>query len=984
MDKLPTPQQRKAIEHQPAPLMILAGAGTGKTFTLIERIVYLIEKKKVNSSHLLVITYTERAAAELRSRTRQLIGSAAQKMTIGTFHAVCYQLVKEFSGITPQPRLLDESEAVYLLLEDFDSLGPFYSTEFALNPEKAVVNSFLPFFNRCRDELIVPSDSPDPDQKTTELEIMDQIEDLRRVYELYQRMKSEINVVDYGDMILKAHQILAEDQVALAAAQEQFRHIVVDEFQDNNYALNEIIRLLASEQQSVTVVGDDDQVIYSFRGASAYNIKAFKDTYGDHHKFLSTPLEINFRSHQEILDIANNIIQHNEDRQVKWLKAEGDRRGPLPRLIWAENREHAGIISHEIKDLTEEGHDYSQMAVLCRTRNQAKSVASVLSGDGIPVISQFQRFFEIPVIKTLVAWCQVAGGGNLQEVALYRLIREETDQETAFDLFSRFDPRDRSPRRQLINSINGKLPAEAEKILQKIDTLERLAVKKSAGEMVWEICKQAKLMLPLVKRHEYDDQVALLNVSSLMRRAQDFSSGRPNERGLRGFNLYLETMLTDGNWAAEQPVANSSVNAVTVQTIHGAKGAEFPVVFVPFNRSQSFPLSYQTEPFIRRPPDAWLHYVDHTGLTAKDHHLQEERRLLYVAITRAQERLYLLAPEKATSPFIKSLDKSIVKEIQMQKETAEEQSHVSPLRRKYQERLQRAVARDDFVNAGNLVKALGIIHRTDSGETIEWSDEPWQHELKKELLEEFTPQAKERISLSASAIETYLQCSLKYRLKQMDRIPESGSRPQLTFGSIVHRVLERFHAPGKPLSEERMLQLLDEEWREGEFQYEEREEKLKEQAVEMLVRYVNDIGDATPDVVARELKFIFDLDDVRIQGMIDRIDRTAGSVRVVDYKTSKTVTPAKKSTQLAIYSLYLEECEEDELLGPPGSSTLYYLRDEEQPARDHSFTPEELSATRETIAAVAQGVRSSNFTPTTGHHCNWCDYKDLTCPAWEE
>lgn len=384
------------MEHKPAPLMILAGAGTGKTFTLTERIVYLIVTEKVDPSHLLVITYTERAAAELRDRIRQLVGSAMHKITAGTFHAICYQLVRDFSGITPPPRLMDESEAVYLLLENFDRLGPFRSTEFALNPEKAVVNSFLPFFNRCRDELIVPSDGPNPDPDTTEAEIVDQIEDLRRVYAHYQRMKRKINVVDYGDMILKAYQILTEDQVALATARKQFRHIVVDEFQDNNYALNEIVRLLAGEQQSVTVVGDDDQVIYSFRGASAYNIKAFENTYGGHPDYLSTPLEVNFRSHQQILDAANKIIALNADRQVKQLTAEGDRRGPLPHLIWAENREHAGIISREIKNLTEEGHDYSQMAVLCRTRNQAKSVASVLSGDGIPVISQFQRFFRNP------------------------------------------------------------------------------------------------------------------------------------------------------------------------------------------------------------------------------------------------------------------------------------------------------------------------------------------------------------------------------------------------------------------------------------------------------------------------------------------------------------------------------------------------------------------------------------------------------------
>ena len=249
--------------------MIMAGAGTGKTFTLVKRIVHLIENKSIDPFHILMITYTERAARELKEKVVSEVGQPAEKMTVGTFHSVCYQTVKEFGNVSPTPRLLDESEAIYMLLDTFDDLGPFESTEFALEPEKAVVKSFLPFFSRCRDELLDPAGMPDP-QNETDTEVLAQIRDLRRIYGLYQAMKKDLDTVDYGDMILQAHELLQSDEIALKACRDRFRHIIVDEFQDNNFALNKIVGLLAHKRQSVTVVGDDDQVIYIFSGLLAF------------------------------------------------------------------------------------------------------------------------------------------------------------------------------------------------------------------------------------------------------------------------------------------------------------------------------------------------------------------------------------------------------------------------------------------------------------------------------------------------------------------------------------------------------------------------------------------------------------------------------------------------------------------------------------------------------------------------------------------
>ena len=305
------------------------------------------------------------------------------------------------------------------------------------------------------------------------------------------------------------------------------------------------------------------------------------------------------------------------------------------------------------------------------------------------------------------------------------------------------------------------------------------------------------------------------------------------------------------------------------------------------------------------------------------------------------------------------------------------------LNKKYQHKLQRAVAQNDYTNAEMMIKALDALHKLHAGETIEWGDEPWEKELRNELSDNFVPSPGEALSLSASAVETYLECPLKYRFKQIDKIPESASRPQLTFGNIIHKVLERFHGSEGEITEDQILQILDEEWKSGEFTYMQREEKLKEQAVEMLKRYVHNAKQEPPDVLDTELKFSFDLDGIRIVGMIDRIDNSPNGNKVVDYKPSKRSTPAKNSVQLGIYSLYLQQTEDEKLAGIPETATLYFLRDEEQPEHNHTFTETDLNSIREKITDVARGIRARRFEPCSGYHCDWCDYKNLACPAWE-
>ncbi|MBT5363425.1 MAG: PD-(D/E)XK nuclease family protein, partial [Candidatus Marinimicrobia bacterium] len=249
--------------------------------------------------------------------------------------------------------------------------------------------------------------------------------------------------------------------------------------------------------------------------------------------------------------------------------------------------------------------------------------------------------------------------------------------------------------------------------------------------------------------------------------------------------------------------------------------------------------------------------------------------------------------------------------------------------------------------------------------------------------QEFQIEIPERINLSASAIETYESCPLKFRLGRIDGVPQTASKPELVFGNIIHAVLQRFHEPDKEISEERILRLLKEEWKKGEFDYTVREEKFKEQGQIMLARYNRLVQLNPPIVLAREESFAFEMGPITIRGAIDRIDQTEDGTAIVDYKTSKTSTSAKSNLQLAIYSMFLEQFDDEKIGGLPSEASLHFLRDEEKPIRSHSFDLDKIGEIKEKIIDVAAGIRHRKFDAKTGRHCDWCDYKSLVCPAWE-
>ncbi|MDD9930372.1 MAG: ATP-dependent DNA helicase [Candidatus Marinimicrobia bacterium] len=978
-----TPSQESAIIHQPAPLMILAGAGTGKTTTLIHRIIYLIQHHKADPQSILAITYTEKAARELKERIVSVIGQRADKMTVSTFHAFCFNLVKDFKQSGSTPILIEESEAAFLLLNRFNDLGPFQSREFPRDPARAVTESFIPFFNRTRDELLEPYEKPS-DLDSLDAEICAQLSDLKRIYPIFQQWKKEMNVVDYGDMILTAFRFLNSDLFILQKVQEKFQHIIIDEFQDNNFALNAVSNLIAKRHRQITVVGDEDQVIYSFRGASIHNIHLFREQYKSHPNYLEIALEENFRSNQEILDVANASIKNNVDRVEKSLQSFEGKIDQKPILYFSEKIEQNQTIVNEINTITDGGRSFNDIAVLCRTHGQASDLTAYLQLFGIPVQARYPRFFDITSVKDLNAWCQVIGGGKYQDIGFYRLLTQISTEQDVNEFFNQFDRKDSSSRLEYALVHFESNPIKGMKNLCKIIlSLREHPKPQSAEEVINSILEKTTLLRPYNHQYTFDDQVALMNGGLFIQKVQEFSRRNPGENSLRNFNIFMEALMASGKISARFPEDRLDFNAVTVQTIHGVKGGEFPIVFIPYNRSASFPLNYRSQKKINRPPDEWLDYIKDTDLTRKEHHIEEERRLFYVAITRAQEQLFLLAPKRATSPFIKELPESLMEIIDMDGANHTPQPY-STLRSEYEQRLQKALSQNHFDKIANLTDAISRIHTLENEGEISWGDSPWEKELQNKLKGDFHPSASEQLYLSASSIETYQSCPMKYRLAKMDSIPESQSKPQLVFGNIIHRTLQRFHDQQETHSKERLLQLMDEEWDSSGFFYPDQEKEFKLQGEEILNRYFSAFEIDPPHVIAREEKFNFMIEDIKISGAIDRIDKTDTGTQVVDYKTSSTTSSAKSNMQLAIYSIYLEQSDNPEFGGLPESASLYFLREEEKPVKSHCFKPDELLAKEEEIKSVAQGIRKCEFKPTTGHHCDWCDYKNFICPAWEE
>ena len=1001
-----TPRQRQAVEHPLAPLMILAGAGTGKTTTLIRRIAYLIEHHGVPPQRILALTFTEKAADELRNRINAL--TRRPGLTTATFHAFCYQAVLEFIPDYRARQLMTAGDALFLLREHYPVLTGLESSVFRREPPRAIL-AFKRFFDRLREELIDPARFPEllQDQAIAAsreaddegLELYRQLQDHCAVFPQYQRWKSEAGWVDYGDMVYECWRLLESRPRVLAALQDRYSTIIVDEFQDNNYALNVIVGRLAEKHLSVTVVGDDDQCIYAFRGASNYNLHDFRRRYRHHPHFAEIMLEENHRSTQPILNVANAVIAENGGRPDKRLKSsrstvKGPDAGQFPTLAIGSSRAQLDYLATEISWLAAGGEVAPRdIAILTRTNRQAARVVAHLASRGIPSDYQNVSFFRLPAVRTALAWCMVTAGTRDAPAALHRLLREHGFQDPGAwqaAMEHLFGAENEAPSGQ---SFAGESDSAVEALITRLERLIEAAATENAAELVERVLVTSGLYRKHFRAGFREDFVAIANLNLFLQTAREFAR-RHQDDTLPRFIQYMAVMRDADALVARWPgTANS--DAVHVMTVHAAKGREFPVVFLPNLQSGQFPLNYQPPREVADPPTEWRLWQSEAPLDSRASHVEEERRIFYVALTRARDRLTLLTTPQRQSPFVRNLPRDLVMEKALPEQASPSQPSgaADPLRAELTQRLSQELSRGAFEQAHQLVDALDLIGQHQAGQRPDFSDHPLGDELMQRLSIDdgsaYGPELQhDELTLSASGMASYETCPLQYRFARIERIPTRDT-PYMRLGTIVHAVLEAFHQPGRTGPRPTMPELLEQAWHSDGFTFPQEEAQCREDAAALLATYLERLKGAEPPVVAVEEHFQIDLGDVQIPGIIDRVDQDEdGNVTVVDYKTSRrklSEKEARQAPQLPMYALFLSQT--DEIAGRPlgkGHRELlyHYLRSEEPEVRV-SFSVEELANFRTRVVGVADAIRRGEFPYKTGYHCNYCDFKDLICPAWE-
>lgn len=957
-------EQKEAVKHKDGPLLIIAGAGTGKTTVITERIKYLILSKKAKPDEVLALTFTEKAAQEMEERVDVSMPYGYTEMWISTFHSFCDRVLRQevlHIGLDPNYKLMAEAETIQLVrdnIEEFDL--DYFRTKG--NPTK-FVGAMLQHFSRLQDEDVTPEDYlkyagrlKKKKKKTEEekLEVKKTME-LAKAFKKYEELKVKNGFFDFGDLITKTLKLFRERKNILKEYQEKFKHILVDEFQDTNYAQNELAILLAGRDKNITVCGDDDQSIYRFRGAAVSNIVQFRKNFKDVKIVVLTK---NYRSTQEILDKAYTLIKHNDPDRLeavekidKRLKSQRDKAKGDIQFIHADRAENeAETVARKIETLVEEGeYGYGDVAILVRANNHAEPFVRALGRVGIP--HQFLgpgRLFRQPEVIDLISYLRVLY--NFEDsVSFYRVL--------SLDYFD-ISPRDMAAignysRRKNISLfeatetiddiyVSSKTKKTVKKLLEMIKKHLKKVRDESAGQLLYNFLEETGLLQKLLNPDTPVAEKRAKNISKFFDKLKTYEVDH-DEASVSSVVDWIELSSELG----ESPLAAdfdwSEVDAVNILTAHSAKGLEFPIVFLVNLVSRRFPTTQRREKIPI--PEKLIKEL----LPQGDYHIQEERRLFYVGMTRAGDRLFLTGADyygegkrkKKLSPFI-------------------------------------------FEALGDDVVAA---ERPSDVEQLSFLDYKSQDE--KEVVSKYGFHID---YLSYSQISTFQICPLHYKLQYILKIP-TPPRAALSFGSSIHDVLRDFYVAvkgGEKPSEKLIKELLKDSWVDEGYDSKSHERENYKRGEALLLGYLRKEFDRKNLPVVVEKMFKVPLrrgekreDFLMIGGRMDRVDEKDGKIRIVDYKTGESVPSQRvvdSDLQLSLYALAATSIKEPPFDKKPEEVelNLYYL--EEQKKITTKRTTEDLEKAKEEIFRIRKEIEESDFRCSGHLFCDNCEYA-LMCRA---
>jgi DNA helicase-2/ATP-dependent DNA helicase PcrA len=960
----PDDRQREAINHPHGPLLVIAGAGTGKTTVLIRRIAQLVQGGHARPEEILALTYTDNAAAEMRERLQAELGSKAKDSQVATFHAYCNNL-------------LIRNGRQFGVLDDYDQWIFLRKRLRDLNLKHFVIpanvgkflHDLLDFMRRCQDELVGPEryvqyvqqvergELPIPRVAKskeagalTDEEVLGRCREISRVFTQVEVMLREQNLGTFGHMITRAHDLLCDDPALLAREKEHARFILVDEFQDANFAQVKILQNLAGDDQNVFAVGDPDQAIYRFRGASSAAFSLFQ------HNFPAArivALEKNRRSTTPILKTAHALIAKNPDFVSSSPGGARFQRAPLTSAR-EEDAAHAGktvpslpveavILGPKDRDLEcsdvatllrqrrrESRCDWKDLAVLYRQHLHRDDLAAELVEQRIPFSIENMDVMDTPQARDLFASLGAVVSVR-DDASLFRVaaLPQFTIDPEKLRAGIRALPRNQETGG--VGDVLEKIPggtAVLDSIQQVRDEITRTNAK---GRAAVEI---------IVRSFRFDrTSPALAAILDFVRRWEEkpiTTTGQISE-----LLEYLDYFREAGGAV---PMSSPEVDAVRLMTAHTAKGLEFDHVAILRANSPSFPASYKESlvefPRELRDPESLVPEDDKTL------HEQEERRLFYVAMTRARDSLTIYAKGGTgkTDPTPAGYLRPLLKD--------------PGLRRYLRQRQPRGFQPDIFAQASP--PPVGVA--------------AWVA---------LSPVSDLSARLSASAVQTYETCPLQFKLDREWRIP--GEVPAaMQYGGTMHRVLRAYYdsvRQGRPMTEESLLDLFGTDLADARIQDAYQHDLYLQQGIEQLKEFlaVGRRGEM-PEVLHTEEFFEVKVGATTIAGRIDRVDKLPdGRVVITDYKTGKPLSQedADESLQLSIYALAAQT-----KWGYRADHLAFYNLSENTSVLTHR-NETQLQAAKARVEDVAQNIAEGKFDAKPSFSCRFCAYRVL-CPATEK
>jgi DNA helicase-2/ATP-dependent DNA helicase PcrA len=1001
------PQQRRAVCHGEGPLLVIAGAGTGKTQVITRRIAWLIATRRARPSEILALTFTDKAADEMQARVDQLVPYGYTDSAISTFHAFGDRLVREFAlelGLPTDLRVLSRPEVVIFLRE---RLFAFELDEYRpLGDPTRFLAALATLFSRCKDEDVGPqaykefaaemlaraaaadegqTENGEPAEAGRAAALQEEARrhgELAGAYAKYQSLLGEAGLIDFGDQVSLALRLLRESPTARLELQRRFRYVLVDEFQDTNRAQSELVELLAAPHGNVMVVGDDDQSIYKFRGAAISNILEFKRR---HPRASQIVLRRNYRSRTPILDASYRLIRFNDpdrlevrngiDKRLVAERGAGDK--AVRHLTFAVGSEEADWVAREISGRVAAGAQPRDFAVLVRANADADPVLRSLNVAGLPWrFSGTSGLYARPEIRLLLAFLR--GVADLSSsVDLYALAASEVYGLGGPDLTAIVNSARRRNRslwevaEELISQpgllrLAPESRASLERLVVDLRRFTALAHERPAGEVLYQFLRDSGTLSRLASTDSVAAEESLQNIARFFEIIRSQCDLLADDRVIF-VARHLQTLIDAGDDPATAEI-DADADAVAVLTVHKAKGLEFSTVFMTGLVDGRFPARTRREPLAM--PSELLRET----LPEGDAHAQEERRLFYVGMTRARDELVL--------------------------------THAAD----YGGRRTRRVSQ--FV-----LEALDLPATAATGGQVEGTAHAPLERLaafgpKPEAAEALPEGVVEGpLSLSFYQVDDYLTCPLKYKYVHVLRVPIAPHHA-IVYGAALHQAVQEFHrrqARGYLMPEEELLAAFDRAWSNEGFLTREHEEARLAAGRAALRRFREgqlQPGTLAPAYVERE--FSFTLDGDRIRGRMDRVDVErvdAASARdatgekqlpdavtpalpglypervtITDYKSSDVRDPARArerardSLQLQIYAMAYQ-AETGRL---PDVLQLWFL--ESGLVGRTEVDEKRLEKARDSVRRAASGIRARRFEATPDYlSCGYCAFRDI-CP----